>query len=94
MAQIETLLRVLDTIDFRKGVSDTVAKQLKRSVTGILNDLRQSKGLLHDDPLRFDKNGIPVSKEQLDELLDDVIASWPKYTGDWNGRKENYQARL
>lgn len=94
MAQVETLLRVLETIDFHRGVSDTVAKQLKRSVSNILNDLRQSKGLPHNDPLRFDKNGIPISKEQLDELLDEIISSWPEDTGGWNGRKKNYQARL
>jgi|TARA_R110000787_G_scaffold114213_1_gene223897 hypothetical protein len=94
MAEIEMLLRILDTIDFRKGMSDVLANHLEREVSLVLNNLRKSRGLPHDDPLRFDKNGIPLSKEQLDELLNDIIDSWPIYKGDWNGRKKNYQARL
>lgn len=94
MAQVEMLLRILDTINLRKGVSDTVAGYLERSISSTLKGLEHSKGLPSNDPLRFDKNGIRLSREQLNNRLDEIIASWPIDKGKWNVPKTNYQGRL
>lgn len=88
------LLRILDTINLRKGVSDTVAGYLERGISSTLKGLEHSKGLPSNDPLRFNKNGIRLSQEQLHELLYDIIESWPIDKGKWNVPKTNYQGRL
>ena len=94
MAQVELLLKVLSRLDLRRGVSDTVAQYLKRGIFSVLIELEKKKGLPSNDPLRFDKNGIRLSREQLNNRLDEIIDSWPRYRGDWNGRETDYQGRL
>jgi len=36
-------------------------------------------GLPPDDPLRFDKEGMRLTKVELDAKLDAIIESWPKF---------------
>lgn len=59
MAEVELLLRVLKTIDFRQGVSESVAQHLETMISAVLDKVESRDRLPDNDPLRFDKNGIP-----------------------------------
>ena len=76
MAEVELLLRVLKTIDFRQGVSESVAQHLETMISAVLDKVESSNRLPDNDPLRFDKNGIPQSREALDAKLEMIIQSW------------------
>ena len=76
MAEVELLLRVLKTIDFRQGVSESVAQHLETMISAVLDKVESRDRLPYNDPLRFDKNGIPLSREALDAKLEMIIQSW------------------
>ena len=76
MAEVELLLRVLKTIDFRQGVSESVAQHLETMISAVLDKVESRDRLPDNDPLRFDKHGIPLSREALDAKLEMIIQSW------------------
>ena len=94
MAPIELFLKVMQSLDLREGVPDSVATHLERTIRSIAETLRKKKVIPENDPLRFEKDGNRIPEEIFNEILDDVIESWPLYKGDWNGGKKNYQTRL
>ena len=75
MAEVELLLRVLKTIDFRQGVSESVAQHLETMISAVLDKVESRDRLPDNDPLRFDKNGIPLSRQAIDAKLQMIIQS-------------------
>ena len=76
MAEVELLLRVLKTIDFRQGVAESVAQHLETMISAVLDKVESRNRLPDNDPLRFDKNGIPLSSDALAAKLEMLIQSW------------------
>ena len=93
MARVESvlrLLRLLQVMDLRKGVSDRVATNLERAIEAAIKEVESPYRLPDDDPLRFDKNGNRLSREALDDKLEDIISSWTEPRGRGNARKTNH----
>jgi len=94
MAQVDTLLllKVIRTLDLRKGIPDTIADHIEERLDWVI---ASEGGIPLDDPLRFDHNGHRISKELFCSKLDRIIESWPIDQGEWKrGRTTNYQGRL
>jgi|TARA_Y100001938_G_scaffold6056_1_gene7575 hypothetical protein len=45
-------------------------------ISAVLDKVESRDRLPDNDPLRFDKNGIPLSREALDAKLEMIIQSW------------------
>ncbi len=92
--ELEMLLEFLDGMDLRVGVPDSIATRLETLISLQLNEVQSWKKLPYNDPLRFDKNGVRLSREALDDKLEDIIQSWTPEKRSYSGGTKNYQGRL
>ena len=94
MAQVDTrlLLKVIRSLDLRRGVPDTVATHLEDKLDYAIS---REGGIPLDDPLRFGSNGEQLPTDMFHKKLDWIIQLWPIDKGEWrHGRKTNHKGRL
>ena len=55
------------------------AEQWRQDIREAIQEIEGPTGLPADDPLRYDEDGVLVSRERLERRLDIIIGSWPTF---------------
>ena len=76
-AQVVKLLVALELMPL-EDISDHT-EQWRQEIREAIEELRGPIGLPPDDPLRYDGDGVLVSRERLERRLDIIIGSWPTF---------------
>jgi hypothetical protein len=71
------LLAALELMPLEDISDDT--EQWRQEIREAIEELQGPRGLPPDDPLRYDEDGVLVSRERLERRLDIIIESWPTF---------------
>jgi hypothetical protein len=72
-----SLLAALELMPLEEISED--AEVWRKEIREAIEELRGPIGLPPDDPLRYDGDGVLVSRERLERRLDIIIGSWPTF---------------
>ena len=72
--KVVRLLTALDLLPLEECTSD--AEEWRQEIRDAVREL-QATGLPADDALRYDSDGNPLTRQELEALLEAVIEDWP-----------------